>query len=107
MKPISLYFGCTVRLKHHLLLKKHELKQVFYSGAYSRVKILDCPIQDQCQILRHIAMNCEFGMQTKIGESFIVILVGDVFHKTTQATPDDIMETCKKRLGKYDKDMEI
>lgn len=46
-------------------------------------------------------------MQTKIGESFIVILVGDVFHKTTQATPDDIMETCKKRLGKYDKDMEI
>ena len=35
------------------------------------------------------------------------ILIVEVFHKTTQATPDDIMDICKKRLRKYDRDVEV
>jgi phage-related protein len=32
------------------------------------------------------------------------ILIVEVFRKTTQATPSGLMDTCKKRLSKYDQD---
>lgn len=31
-----------------------------------------------------------------------VILVIEVFNKTTRSTPDNVIEKCKKRLSKYD-----
>lgn len=34
------------------------------------------------------------------------ILILEVFNKTTRATPNSVIEKCKKRVGKYDKDME-
>ena len=34
------------------------------------------------------------------------ILILEVFHKTTRTTPDSIIDTCQKRLSKYDNDQE-
>jgi len=34
------------------------------------------------------------------------ILMLEVFNKTTRTTPDSIIDTCQKRLSKYDNDQE-
>lgn len=33
-----------------------------------------------------------------------VLLIIEVFNKTTRETPDNVVENCKKRLSKYDLD---
>ncbi|HAZ49401.1 MAG TPA: transposase [Cyanobacteria bacterium UBA11369] len=33
------------------------------------------------------------------------ILIVEVFNKTTKATPDGVIDNCKKRLSKYDSDV--
>ncbi|MCA1995529.1 MAG: type II toxin-antitoxin system RelE/ParE family toxin [Coleofasciculus sp. S288] len=40
----------------------------------------------------------------RIDEDAILIL--EVFNKTTRTTPTSVIDTCKKRLSKYDKDVE-
>jgi phage-related protein len=35
------------------------------------------------------------------------ILIVEVFHKTTRATPIGVIDTCKKRLSNYDIDSQI
>jgi phage-related protein len=32
------------------------------------------------------------------------ILIVEIFHKTTRATPNGVIDTCKKRFSQYDKD---
>jgi phage-related protein len=34
------------------------------------------------------------------------ILIIEVFNKTTRATPDNVIDNCKKRLSKYDTDIQ-
>ena len=34
------------------------------------------------------------------------ILIVEVFHKTTRATPKSVIEVCKKRLSKYETDQQ-
>ena len=34
------------------------------------------------------------------------ILIVEVFNKTTKTTPDNVIENCKKRLSKYDIDIQ-
>jgi len=34
------------------------------------------------------------------------ILIVEVFNKTTRATPENVIENCKKRLSKYDIDLQ-
>ncbi|PMB41697.1 transposase [Fischerella thermalis CCMEE 5205] len=34
------------------------------------------------------------------------ILIVEVFNKTTRSTPKNVIEICKKRLGKYDTDQQ-
>lgn len=40
----------------------------------------------------------------RIDEDAILIL--EVFNKTTRTTPSSVINTCQKRLNKYDKDVE-
>lgn len=40
----------------------------------------------------------------RIDEDAILIL--EVFNKTTKTTPSSVINTCQKRLSKYDKDVE-
>jgi len=40
----------------------------------------------------------------RIDEDAILIL--EVFNKTTRTTPASVIDTCQKRLSKYDKDVE-
>jgi phage-related protein len=35
-----------------------------------------------------------------------VILIVEVFNKTTGGTPDQVIEVCKKRLNRYDQEIE-
>lgn len=54
------------------------------------------------EVIRDIGQN--WRLIYRIDEDVILIL--EVFNKTTKSTPIKVIENCKKRLKKYDTDIE-
>jgi phage-related protein len=61
-------------------------------------------IGKHCHELRIREAGQNWRLIYRIDEDAILIL--EVFNKTTRATPINVIENCKKRLKKYDTDME-
>jgi phage-related protein len=59
-------------------------------------------IGTHCHELRVRDVNQDWRIIYRIDDDSILII--EVFNKTTRATPDNVIEKCKKRLGKYDSD---
>ncbi|GAP94868.1 type II toxin-antitoxin system RelE/ParE family toxin [Leptolyngbya sp. NIES-2104] len=57
-----------------------------------------------CHELRIRDVDKNWRIIYRIDEDLILII--EVFSKTTQTTPDQIIENCQKRLSKYDKDIQ-
>jgi phage-related protein len=57
-----------------------------------------------CHELRIRDAQKEWRIIYRIDEDAILII--EVFNKTTQKTPTNVINTCKKRLSKYDQDIE-
>jgi phage-related protein len=55
-----------------------------------------------CYELRIRDADKNWRINYRIDDDAILIL--EVFNKTTQETPDKVIENCKKRLSKYDTD---
>ncbi|MBE9139726.1 type II toxin-antitoxin system RelE/ParE family toxin [Nodosilinea sp. LEGE 07088] len=60
-------------------------------------------IGNRCHELRIRSASKNWRIVYRIDEDAILIL--EVFQKTTQATPTSVIDTCKKRLRKYDQDL--
>jgi phage-related protein len=58
----------------------------------------------QCHELRVRDEGKNWRIIYRIDEDAILIL--EVFTKTTRTTPASVIDTCQKRLSKYDKDVE-
>jgi phage-related protein len=61
-------------------------------------------IGPHCHELRIRDAQKEWRIIYRIDEDAILII--EVFNKTTQKTPTNVINTCKKRLSKYDQDIE-
>jgi phage-related protein len=61
-------------------------------------------IGTQCHELRIRDVQKNWRIIYRVDEDAILIL--EVFNKATRATPSSIIDTCQKRLSKYDKDIE-
>lgn len=61
-------------------------------------------IGKRCHELRIRDAGQSWRLVYRIDEDVILIL--EVFNKTTRATPISVIENCKKRLKMYDADME-
>ncbi|KJH73465.1 type II toxin-antitoxin system RelE/ParE family toxin [Aliterella atlantica] len=57
-----------------------------------------------CHELRIRDVDKNWRIVYRIDSDAILIL--DVFDKTTRTTPTQVIENCKKRLSKYDKDIQ-
>jgi phage-related protein len=57
-----------------------------------------------CHELRIRDVNKNWRIIYRIDNDAILIV--EVFSKTTQETPDKVIEICKKRLSKYDTDIQ-
>lgn len=55
-----------------------------------------------CHELRVRDAELNWRIIYRIDDDAILIL--EVFNKTTRATPDNLIDNCKKRLSKYDSD---
>jgi phage-related protein len=61
-------------------------------------------IGDHCHELRLRDADKNWRIIYRIDED--VILIVDIFNKTTRATPDNVIASSKKRLNKYDQDIQ-
>jgi phage-related protein len=57
-----------------------------------------------CHELRIRGADKNWRIIYRIDDDAILIL--EVFNKTTRATPISVIDTCQKRLSKYDKDLQ-
>lgn len=60
-------------------------------------------IGTHCHELRIRDAQNNWRIIYRIDEDAILIL--EVFNKTTRTTPANVIDTCQKRLGKYDNDL--
>ncbi len=61
-------------------------------------------IGTHCHELRVRDADKNWRIIYRIDEDAILIM--EVFNKTTRSTPASVIENCKKRLNKYDRDLE-
>ncbi|MCY7277302.1 MAG: type II toxin-antitoxin system RelE/ParE family toxin [Phormidesmis sp. CAN_BIN44] len=89
-------FSLEARLEAGFLLRKLQSGEKNLSLPASRPMP---SIGTQCHELRINDENKTWRIIYYIDADFIVIL--EVFKKTTQKTPDDVITNCKKRLQRY------